>query len=48
MKTLSWNIREIGKPQTVRDLNRLVRDQKPFVIFLLETKILKYSVDQVK
>lgn len=48
MKTFNWNCWGLGNSRTVRNLNRLVRDKKPSIVFLLEMKILKDGVDQVK
>jgi exonuclease III len=40
MKILSWNCRGIGNPRTVRALNKLIANNSPDIIFLMETKML--------
>jgi len=39
MKLISWNFQGLGNPWTVRSLLRLVREKKPTVVFLIETKL---------
>ena len=39
MNVICWNCRELGKPQTVIDLCRLVKDKWPKTVFLMETKL---------
>jgi exonuclease III len=39
MKILSWNCWGLGNPQAVRSLCCLVKDKKPTLVFLMETKV---------
>ncbi|KAK8292448.1 hypothetical protein V6Z11_D06G123400 [Gossypium hirsutum] len=39
MKLLRWNIQGLGRSQTVRRLQHMLRNIKSFVIFLIETKL---------
>ncbi|WCJ39584.1 hypothetical protein M5689_020562 [Euphorbia peplus] len=41
MKTLSWNVQGLGNPWTVRTLRKLVRENCPNIIFLMETRLKK-------
>ncbi|GMI64491.1 hypothetical protein HRI_000118400 [Hibiscus trionum] len=48
MKLLSWNVRGLGQPRTVNRLKHLLRDLKPDVIFLIETKLQGPSMEKVR
>jgi len=48
MKTLSWNCRGIGNPTTVRELRDLAKDYAPSVLFIMETQINKYRVENLR
>ena len=48
MKTLSWNYRGIGNPATVRELRDLAKDYAPSVLFIMETQIDKYRVENLR
>ncbi|XP_042954568.1 uncharacterized protein LOC122290977 [Carya illinoinensis] len=39
MKILSWNCRGLGNPQTVQYLGMLIKEKKPELVFLMETKL---------
>ncbi|GMI71705.1 hypothetical protein HRI_000839800 [Hibiscus trionum] len=39
MKLLCWNVRGLGKPRARRRLHATLRDAKPSIIFLMETKL---------
>ncbi|GMJ08165.1 hypothetical protein HRI_004485700 [Hibiscus trionum] len=39
MKLLSWNVRGLGKPRARSRLHATLRDVRPSVIFLMETKL---------
>jgi hypothetical protein len=45
MVALSWNCRGLGNPRTVRSLCRLVKDKKPTLVFLMETKVTRQRVN---
>ncbi|CAH9109059.1 unnamed protein product [Cuscuta epithymum] len=47
MSIVSWNCRGLGNLATVQVLSDLVREQKPIVIFLLETKAGYRRVNEV-
>ncbi|XLR34788.1 hypothetical protein S83_062688 [Arachis hypogaea] len=38
MKIISWNCRGLGNPWAVRALNKLLKQQAPNLIFLMETR----------
>jgi hypothetical protein len=48
MSILSWNCRGLGNLVTVRDLHRLVKDKKPDVVFLMETKMQNKNCDVIR
>jgi len=48
MKTLSWNCHGIGNPATVRELRDLAKDYAPSVLFIMETQINKYRVENLR
>jgi hypothetical protein len=39
MSILSWNYQWLGNLQTVRDLQQMVKEKKPLLVFLMETKM---------
>lgn len=48
MKIISWNCQGFINSQPVLDLYRLVRDKRPFIAFLMETKIKQNLMEKVK
>jgi exonuclease III len=48
MSILSWNCRGLGNLPTVRDLCRLVKEKRPKLVFLMETKLRSYRVEGIK
>lgn len=40
--------RGVGNPRTICDLGLMIMTHKPTVIFLMETKVLKYKLDCLK
>lgn len=48
MSILSWNCRGLGNPWTIRDLCRLVKEKKPKMVFLMETKLVAHRMETVK
>jgi hypothetical protein len=40
MIVLSWNYQGLGNPRPVRDLGFLIKDKKPNLVFLMETKLM--------
>jgi exonuclease III len=48
MSLLSWNCRGLGSPRTVKDLCQLVKEKKPNMVFLMETKLRSASFDSIK
>ncbi|PNX99664.1 ribonuclease H, partial [Trifolium pratense] len=40
MKILSWNCQGMGNPKTVRALNKLIANNFPDLVFIMETKLL--------
>ena len=45
MRTLCWNCRGIGDPETVRELRDLVEASAPSVLCIVETQLAKYRVE---
>jgi len=41
MRCLSWNCWGLGNPRTVRGLRLLVKNNKPDLVFLMETKLMQ-------
>ena len=39
MIALSWNCRRLGNPVTVQALNKMVHQEAPNLVFLMETKV---------
>jgi exonuclease III len=39
MKLISWNCRGLGNATAVRALKKLIKDQTPDIVFLMETKL---------
>jgi exonuclease III len=48
MKTLSWNCQGLGNPRTVRELCRLVKEKKPDLVFLMETKLNNKKLETIR
>jgi exonuclease III len=47
MTLLSWNCQGLGSPQATRDLCQLAKENKPYILFLMETKCSKTRVEMV-
>lgn len=52
MKILRWNYKELMSPRVLRALKRLIRNENPTLIFLMEThlkdgelQVIKYKFD---
>ncbi|GMI92190.1 hypothetical protein HRI_002888300 [Hibiscus trionum] len=48
MKLISWNVRGLRKPRTVRRLRDYLRDVNPSVVFLIETKLQSAEMERVR
>jgi hypothetical protein len=48
MSILSWNCQELGQPQTVQELVRLVRAHCPNIVFLSKTRQQKERVSHIR
>lgn len=48
MNLLSWNCRGLGTPRIVRDLCQLVRENKPKLVLLMETKMSNKKIAFLK
>jgi exonuclease III len=48
MRIMSWNCRGLGNPLTVRELCRLVKQKRPVMVFLMETKIRKSKMEIIR
>lgn len=48
MIILSWNCRRLGNPRPVRDLHQMVKDKKPKMVFIMETKLSSRRTDFLK
>jgi exonuclease III len=45
MSILSWNCRGLGNPRVVRDLHHMVKEKKPTMVFIMETKVHDKNLD---
>lgn len=48
MNLICWNYQGLGNPQTVRDLCWLVKDKRPGMVFLMETKVHRNEMETIK
>ena len=48
MNCLSWNCRGLGNPETVRELRKVVKQESPSLLFVMETKIQGKRVESLK
>ena len=48
MRIVSWNCRGFGNLRTVRELCRLVKEKKPNIVFLMETKLRSNKMERVR
>jgi hypothetical protein len=48
MNLLSWNCWGLGNLRTVRELRRMVKDKKPKIVFLMETKARAKRMERVR
>ena len=48
MSTLSWNCRGLGNPRTVQEIVDIVSAKRPKLIFLMEVKIGRASIEKVR
>ena len=48
MSLLSWNCRGLGNPRTVKALQKVINQQDPILVFLMETKISEEKAVSVR
>ena len=48
MNAMSWNCRGLGNHATVRELRKLVKQEGPTLLFVMETKIRGQRVEDLK
>jgi exonuclease III len=48
MNILSWNCRGLGNLRTVHDLRRMVKEKKPNLVFLMETKLRQKQMESIR
>ncbi|XP_059429046.1 uncharacterized protein LOC132162844 [Corylus avellana] len=48
MNLISWNCRGLGNPRAVRDLCQMVKEKRPTLLFLMETKSIKHKLEGVR
>jgi hypothetical protein len=48
MSILSWNCRGLGNLRSVRDLCRMVKEKRPGLVFLMETKMLSKCLEKIR
>lgn len=48
MRIMSWNWRGLGNLRTVQELCRLIKQKKPAMVFLMETKLRKIKMENVR
>ncbi|KAL1144591.1 hypothetical protein V6Z11_A11G243000 [Gossypium hirsutum] len=48
MKILSWNVRRLGNPQTIRRLRHVLKLHNPQIVLFMKTKICKSRMERVR
>ena len=48
MSILSLNCRGLGDKSAVGELSRLIKVQRPRIVFLMETKLKKKGIEEVR
>jgi hypothetical protein len=48
MIILSWNCRGLGNPRTVQDFCQMVKEKRPNLVFLMETKLRKQKLEIIR
>jgi exonuclease III len=48
MRLLSWNCQGLGNPCTVRELLLLIKEKDPSILFLSETRLDKFGVENLR
>ena len=48
MNILSWNCRGLGNLRTIRDLCLLIKEKRPSLVFLMETKLRSKKMDLIR
>jgi exonuclease III len=48
MILLSWNCRGLGNPRAIRDLCLLVKEKRPDILFLMETKCFQTKMERIR
>lgn len=48
MNLLCWNCRGLRNPRAVRDLHLLVKEKRPNLLFLMETKVRNVKMERIK
>jgi exonuclease III len=48
MNILSWNCRGLGNPRTVQVFLLLVKEKRPNLVFLMETKLRKLKLESIR
>lgn len=48
MTILSWNCQRLENLRTVNDLCRLVKEKRPMMVFLMETKLQKEKMERIR
>ena len=48
MSALNWNCKGLGNPLTVKTLQKIVKEEDPTLVFLIETKLKVTELKGVK
>jgi exonuclease III len=48
MNLMSWNCRGLGNPRTVQELCRLVKQKRPAMVYLMETKLRSSKMEMIR
>jgi exonuclease III len=48
MILISWNCSRLGNPRAVRDLHQMVKEKRPDILFLIETKCAQNKMELIR
>ena len=48
MSAICWNCRELGNPYTIKALQKMVLEEDPTLVFIIETKLVVSEMKGIK